>query len=165
MACMHCADPACVSACPAGRYWKDDASNAALRTALGMSGNTPTGLVLTKPSKAEDPVNGVDCLRCKRCISACPYGAPQFDEKNGYTDKCTGCYHRLFNTSLPAERRKPSCVVTCTALALHFDDLAVIDTGSGTGTYGTVSKLTAAPSGAKEISDPNLTNPSVRFTP
>jgi len=165
MACMHCASPACATACPVGRYWKDDTTNAALRTAFGMSGNAPTGLVLIKPSKADDPVNGVDCIHCKRCISACPYGAPQFDQKNQYTDKCTGCYHRLFNASLPAARRKPACVVTCAALTLNFDDLAVIDSGAGTGAYGTAAKLTSAPTGAKEIADPTLTNPSVRFSP
>lgn len=165
MSCNHCATPACVAACPVGRYWKDDASNAALRTAFGLSANTPTGLVLIKPTRAEDPVNGVDCIRCKRCISACPYGAPRFDEKNQYTDKCIGCYQRLFNSNLPAERRKPACVVTCTSLALHFDDLAVIDTGSGTGAYGLADVSTSAPTGAKEIADPTLTSPSIRFRP
>jgi anaerobic dimethyl sulfoxide reductase subunit B (iron-sulfur subunit) len=161
MGCMHCASPACVTACPVGRFWKDDASNATLRAAFGMSGNPETGLVLTKPSKAQDPVNGVDCIQCKRCIAACPYGAIQFDRVNGYSDKCTGCYQRLFNTNLPAERRKPACVVTCTARALHFDDLATIDGGA----YGTANATTGAPSGAKEIADTTLTQPSARFKP
>ena len=165
MACNHCADPACVEACPVKRYWKDDASNATLRAAFGMAGNTPTGLVLIKPTRAEDPVNGVDCVRCKRCISACPYGAPRFDEKNQVTDKCIGCYQRLYNTNLPTERRKPACVVTCAALTLHFDDLALIDTGAGTGAYGQADKTTSPPTGAKDIADPTLTRPSVRFRP
>ena len=150
MACMHCAKPSCVPACPVGRYWKDDAANAALRAAFGMSANPETGLVLIKPSKAEDPVNGVDCIRCKRCIAACPYGAAQFDEANRYADKCTGCYQRLFNASLPAQRRKPACVVTCAALTLHFDDLTTIDAGA----YGAANRTTGAPSGAAEIADP-----------
>jgi anaerobic dimethyl sulfoxide reductase subunit B (iron-sulfur subunit) len=161
MGCLHCATPACVAACPVGRYWKDNAANNALRSAFGMSGNPETGLVLIKPSTAEDATNGVDCKRCKRCISACPYGAPHFDETNRYADKCTGCYHRLFNTSLPAERRKPACALTCSALALHFDDLATIDGGA----YGAANTTTGAPAGAKEIADPTLTNPSARFAP
>lgn len=164
MACMHCKDPACVHACPQKRYWKDDGAtpeSVAMRLALGMDANPTTGLVLIKPSTAEDPVNGADCIRCKRCISACPYGAPQFDETNGYTDKCIGCYHRLFNTHLPPERRKPACVVTCTALALHFDDLTAIDGGS----YGTHNPTMGSPAGAKDIADPTLTTPSVRFAP
>jgi len=109
----------------------------------------------------ENPTHGVVCIKCKRCISACPYGAPHFDRRAGYVDKCTGCYHRLFNQNLPAERRKPACVVTCSALALHFDDLAVIDSGA----YGVADTTTSAPAGAKEIADPSLTRPAVRFTP
>jgi len=160
-ACMHCERPACVTACPVGRYWKDDASNTALRVAFGMNRNPETGLVLIKPSRAENPAHGVDCIGCRRCIAACPYGAPQWDEVNRRTDKCTGCYHRLFNTNLPAERRRPACVVTCSALALHFDDLTVIDRGS----YGVANTTTLAPTGAREISDPSLTIPAVRFAP
>lgn len=161
MACMHCEQPACAIACPVGRYWKDDASNAELRAAFGMGNNPPTGLVLIKPSKAEDPVNGVDCVRCKRCVAACPYGAAQYDEANRHTDKCTGCYHRLNNKDLPVERRKPACALTCTALALHFDELSAIDAGA----YGSANRTTGAPSGAVEIADPSLTNPSARYTP
>lgn len=161
MGCMHCAKPACVSACPVGRYWKDDASNAELRKAFGMSGNAETGLVLIKPTKAEDPVNGVDCLGCKRCVAACPYGAARFDQANEAVDKCTGCYHRLYNLGLPAERRKPACALTCPALTLHFDELAKIDAGA----FGPVSVNTGAPSGAADIADPTTTQPSVRFTP
>jgi anaerobic dimethyl sulfoxide reductase subunit B (iron-sulfur subunit) len=160
-ACNHCANPGCLTACPVGRYWKDDAANDALRMAFGMSANPPTGLVLIKPSAAEDPVNGVDCIGCKRCLSACPYGAPQFDHAAQQMDKCTGCYHRLFNQNLPVARRKPACVVTCSAMALHFDDLATIDGGA----YGTANTTTGAPAGAKEIADPSLTSPSVRYKP
>lgn len=168
MACNHCTTPACATACPVDRYWKDDdsAASAVLRTAFGMSGNPTTGLVLIKPSKAQDPVNGVDCIKCKRCIAACPYGAPQFDEVNGQADKCSGCYHRLFNASLPAERRKPACAITCAALALRFDDLATIDAGGAPGTpYAVHNTTTGAPAGAKEIADPTLTNPSTRYAP
>ncbi len=161
MSCMHCANPACVTACPVGRYWKDDSSNAALRQAFGMAGNPETGLVLTKPSKAEDPVNGVDCIRCKRCIAACPYGAPQFDEVHRRADKCTGCYHRLFNEELPEESRRPACVVTCAAMALHFDELSEIESGG----YGAAETTTGAPVGAHEIASPSFTNPSARFAP
>jgi anaerobic dimethyl sulfoxide reductase subunit B (iron-sulfur subunit) len=161
MACMHCDRPACAIACPVGRYFKDDAENAAARAAFGMSANPETGLVLIKPSKAEDPVNGVDCIGCKRCIAACPYGAPQFDEASGTVDKCTGCYHRLHNPNLPVERRRPSCVLTCSALTLSFADMTSIVAGA----FGATSLTTGAPAGACEIADPSLTGPNVRFTP
>jgi Fe-S-cluster-containing dehydrogenase component len=160
-ACMHCKDAPCIAACPVQRYWKDTEANAALRTAFGMAANPTTGLVQIKPSKAEDPTNGVDCTACKRCISACPYGAIQFDEVHNVADKCTGCYHRLFNANLPAERRKPACVVTCTSFALHLDDLATIDGGA----YGTANKTAGAPADARDITDPTITTPSVRFKP
>jgi anaerobic dimethyl sulfoxide reductase subunit B (iron-sulfur subunit) len=149
MACNHCGTPACAGACPVGRYTKDPV----------------TGLVIIKPSRAKDPVNGVDCLACKRCVAACPYGAARFDEVNGVADKCTGCHHRLTNASLPAERRKPACVVTCTAFALHFDTLDRITDGT---TYGAVETTTwgsTTPADALEIADPALTAPSVRYTP
>lgn len=160
-ACNHCSNPACAAACPVDRYWKDDASNASLRAAFGMSANPETGLVLIKPTTAEDPVNGADCVGCKRCMAACPYGAPQWDEAARAMDKCTACYHRLFNANLPVESRQPACVVTCTAFALHFDDMANITPAN----YGAANTTTSAPVGAKEIANPALTNPSIRFAP
>lgn len=161
LACLHCQTPACLTACPVQRYFKDDKSSAAVRTALGIDKNPETGLVLIKPSKAQDPKNGVDCIGCKRCLAACPYGAPQWNEAAKVMDKCTGCYHRLFNPNLPQERRRPACVVTCPAYALRFDDLTKIDGGA----YGTADKTTGAPQGAVEIADPSLTKPSIRFFP
>lgn len=148
MACNHCAAPACASACPVQRYAKDP----------------ETGLVLIRPTKAQDPVNGVDCLACKRCVAACPYGAARFDAVNGVADKCTGCHHRLANTSLPAERRKPACVVTCTSLALSFDTMDAIAAGAH-GPAETTTWGATKPDDATEIADPTLTTPSVRYTP
>lgn len=158
MACLHCANPACMTACPVERYWKDDDSNGALRTAFGMAGNAPTGLVLIKPNKLEDPVNGVDCVGCRRCLEACPYGAPQWNQMTRTMDKCTGCYHRLFNPNLPIESRKPACVVTCTSFALDFGDMATITALPG------VSTNIGVEGAASEIADPTVTTPSVRFT-
>ena len=144
MACNHCDDPACLHACPVDRYSKD----------------ADTGLVLIKPSVAEDPINGVDCIGCRRCKAACPYGAPQFDEQQGVMDKCTGCHQRLTNPNLPQERRLPACAVTCTSFALHFDDVAAIQGGA----YGDADALTSAPAGFKEILDPKYTKPNIRFS-
>jgi anaerobic dimethyl sulfoxide reductase subunit B (iron-sulfur subunit) len=150
MACNHCNNPACVSACPVGRIAKD----------------ATTGLVLIKPNKTEDPVNGVDCTGCKRCIAGCPYGAMVWDPVAEVSDKCSGCNHRLNNMSLAPEHRKPACVLTCSSFALNFDDISQIDTGgTGTGIYGTASKTTAPTGGMSDIADPTVTNPNIRFKP
>ena len=47
------------------------------------------------------------CIGCKTCISACPYGAPSYDEATSTTFKCDGCYDRRQRGELPA------CVVAC----------------------------------------------------
>lgn len=178
LACNHCAKPACLRACPVGRYWKDDSTYsqpgtdvAALRTHFGMTG-AETGLVLMKPTEAESAALGVDCIGCKRCQAACPYGAPQFDETTEQMDKCTGCFHRWAavpaTSTLPMARRKPACVVSCTALALSFGDMAGVMTWAQRRAGAPVTADTwggTPPAGGKEIADPLRTAPSIRFTP
>jgi Fe-S-cluster-containing dehydrogenase component len=83
-------------------------------------------------------------------------------------DKCTGCFHRLFSaagSTLPAARQQPACVVTCTSLALKFGDLATVDTWAQRRAAAPVQAATSPPPGGKDIADPTLTVPSVRFTP
>ncbi len=141
LACNHCEVPACLNACPVGRYAKD----------------ANTGIVHIKPSKAEDPVNGVDCIGCRRCEAACPYGAPQFDVESQVMDKCDGCLHRINSTTLPTAARIPACVLTCSSNALKFAPLADIDGGK----FGEALKSIGS---APDIADPALTKPSVRFS-
>ena len=136
MSCNHCATPACVSACPSGAITKD----------------ANTGVVTIDEKK---------CTGARRCIAACPYGAISYDPETKKADKCTGCAHRLNSTVLPVEKRIPACVLSCTSYALHFSaDLAKIDGG----TFGEAKKTTEPPTGYADLSDPALTNPSVRFS-
>jgi len=69
-ACNHCANPACVAACPQGSMVKDEA----------------TGLVYNDPET---------CIGCGACALACPYGAPKVDEQKAVSVKCDGCAARV----------------------------------------------------------------------
>lgn len=77
MACNHCVDPACESACPAQAYSKDE----------------DTGAVTVDPEK---------CMGCKYCTWACPYDAPRYNPEAGVVEKCDFCVERLKNDELPA---------------------------------------------------------------
>ena len=68
--CNHCANPACVAACPTGAMHKRE----------------DNGVVL---------VDAEACIGCGSCVAACPYGMPVLDEEAGVSTKCTLCYDRL----------------------------------------------------------------------
>lgn len=67
--CMHCADPACVAACPENAIKK----------------RAKDGIVVVDRGK---------CVGCGTCLEKCSYGAPQFgsDEK---MQKCDLCVHDI----------------------------------------------------------------------
>jgi len=70
MSCNHCADPACLPACPSGAIWK----------------------------RADNGVVDIDstlCIGCRRCEAVCPYGAPQWDPKEQVVKKCNMCVDEL----------------------------------------------------------------------
>ncbi len=77
LACNHCAEPACMSACPALAYSKD----------------SETGAVIVDETK---------CIGCRYCTWACPYDAPKFDNAKGVIGKCTFCNDRIKRGSQPA---------------------------------------------------------------
>ena len=108
LACQHCEDAPCAKVCPTSATFTD-----------------PEGVVL---------VNAKDCIGCRYCMAACPYGvrvfnwgeparAPEFDHGMveprpvGTVEKCTFCVHRL------KEGQVPSCVWSCPAQARVFGDL------------------------------------------
>lgn len=94
--CYHCAQPACLSACPAGAIAK-------------------------RPEDGIVTVDAAACLgaeRCGRCRDACPYGAPQFTAGDtGPMSKCDLCLERW------AEDQKPVCVTACPMRALDAGPL------------------------------------------
>jgi tetrathionate reductase subunit B len=93
---MQCDNPPCVRVCPTGASFVD-----------------ADGIVL---------VNAADCIGCRYCMQACPYGARYFDEASGTVDKCTFCRHRI------DEGLEPACVTTCPTRVRVFGDAA--DAGS-----------------------------------
>ena len=65
IACMHCEDAPCVTACPSACISKDRETN------LTIFDNT-------------------NCIGCHSCAMACPFGIPSFNEE-GKMQKCDGC--------------------------------------------------------------------------
>ena len=91
IACLHCPDAPCVTACPVGCLSKDAA------TGLTRFDNTR-------------------CIGCYSCAMACPYGAPSFRRggKREKMEKCHGCLERIKAGLVPA------CVHACPTGALTW---------------------------------------------
>jgi Fe-S-cluster-containing dehydrogenase component len=89
MPCFHCEDPWCVAVCPTG----------------AMRKRPEDGIVYVESSL---------CVGCKSCITACPWGAPQWNPNTGRAVKCNYCMDRL------DRGLKPACVTKCVTHCLHF---------------------------------------------
>ncbi len=120
-ACMHCENPACVNACPTGAMTK-----------------RADGIVL---------VNADQCVGCRYCEWACPYGAPQFNAAKGVMTKCTFCEDLL------AQGQNPVCVDACPMRALDIGELADLRAK-----YGNINAIEPLPSAS-------LTSPALVITP
>lgn len=66
MACMHCGDAPCKSACPVS----------------AISKSAATGIVTVDQNK---------CIGCGFCAWACPFNAPQLSAEGGKMEKCNFC--------------------------------------------------------------------------
>ncbi|OGC92113.1 MAG: hypothetical protein A2W25_17280 [candidate division Zixibacteria bacterium RBG_16_53_22] len=90
--CMHCNDPACVSACIVGAFKK-----------------TELGPVTYDAWK---------CMGCRYCMLACPFQVPAYEYSNALTPrvvKCSFCLERITR-----ENKVPACVEICPNEALTF---------------------------------------------
>ncbi len=90
--CMHCNDPACVSACIVGALEK-----------------SPRGPVTYDPSK---------CIGCRYCLISCPFQVPAYeygDPLSPKVRKCDFCFTRVVE-----EEKMPACVAVCPSGALRF---------------------------------------------
>ncbi|MGE3959988.1 MAG: hydrogenase 2 operon protein HybA [Vicinamibacterales bacterium] len=88
--CMHCIDPACVSACMIGALTKG-----------------PNGIV---------SYNVDYCVGCRYCEIACPFNVPKFQWASNTPQivKCELCRERL------AEGQEPACTEVCPRHAVIF---------------------------------------------
>ncbi|WFS63325.1 hydrogenase 2 operon protein HybA [Pseudodesulfovibrio thermohalotolerans] len=90
--CMHCQDPACVSACITGALTKKD-----------------NGAVHYDVDK---------CIGCRYCMAACPFEIPAYEYDKPIMPrvrKCTFCYERISK-----EGGKPGCASICPVEAITF---------------------------------------------
>ncbi len=90
--CMHCQDPACVSACIAG--------------------------ALTKKENGTVHYNVSKCIGCRYCMVACPFEIPAYEYFNPITPKvmkCTFCFDRISK-----EGGQPGCATICPVEAITF---------------------------------------------
>ncbi len=90
LACMHCVDPSCVSACLVGSLTK-----------------TKEGPVVYDSSK---------CIGCRYCMLACPFHIPRYewDKTVPLVRKCDMCIDRL------RDGKQPGCVEACPNGALKL---------------------------------------------
>lgn len=88
--CMHCDDPACVSACPVSALQKH-----------------PNGIVTYDKSK---------CIGCRYCMIACPFDVPTFEYDKPFPviSKCDFCKDQL------AKGGEPECARVCPTGAIIF---------------------------------------------
>jgi formate dehydrogenase iron-sulfur subunit len=89
--CMHCHDPACVSACIVG--------------------------ALTKQSIGAVTYDAGKCIGCRYCMVACPFQVPAYEYYNPLTPevrKCTFCFKDI------KEGRLPACVQVCPREVITF---------------------------------------------
>ena len=100
MQCYHCENAPCVSVCPTDSLLKTEEGSVDVRDNL--------------------------CIGCQYCLSACPFGAPQFADSDtgaaavigggGLMDKCTMCQERQ------DVGKGPACAEECSTDAIPVGD-------------------------------------------
>src|SRR5512133_3461067 len=107
--CMHCVDPACVSACMLGALHKEGESK---RTLAGEKKGT--GIVLW---------DKLTCVGCRYCQIACAYNVPKFEWYEAFPKivKCELCRHRADPAKQgPLAVANPACAEVCPREAVIY---------------------------------------------
>jgi len=90
--CMHCVDPACVSACITGAMTKSD-----------------SGAVHYDASK---------CIGCRYCMVACPFEIPAYEYHKPLMPQVIKC--TLCEAEFTRNNRPPACATVCPTEAITF---------------------------------------------
>lgn len=95
--CMHCEEPACVSACPVAALEK-----------------TKEGAVIYDAGK---------CMGCRYCMVACPFGVPKYewDKSIPTIQKCILCYEKALSLG-----KEPACTSACPTGATIFGERSAL---------------------------------------
>ena len=102
LTCFHCAQPACINACPDGLFVK----------------RAEDGIVIIKNQEL--------CTNCQLCVKACPYGSMKIiTGASAGIFKCNLCLDRL------AGDRAPACVANCPVEALDAGPMEELITRHG----------------------------------
>jgi Fe-S-cluster-containing dehydrogenase component len=78
----------------------------------------PTGAMQKRPKDGIVYVDESLCVGCKSCITACPWGAPQWNPDTGKAVKCDYCMDRI------DQGLRPACVTKCVTQCLHFGEVS-----------------------------------------
>ncbi|MBW9263141.1 MAG: 4Fe-4S dicluster domain-containing protein [Candidatus Thiodiazotropha sp. (ex. Lucinisca nassula)] len=115
----------------------------------------PTGAIFKRQQDGIVDIDSTLCIGCRRCEAACPYGAPQFDPSDNLVKKCNMCVDEI------DAGRKPYCVMACMMRVLDIGPIDQLDSGSfDTTAIGPNDQPVRQ---VKNMADPKLTNPSIRF--
>ncbi|MEG7521996.1 MAG: 4Fe-4S dicluster domain-containing protein [Chromatiales bacterium] len=115
----------------------------------------PTGAIFKRVSDGIVDIDSTLCIGCRRCEAACPYGAPQFDPTDNLVKKCNMCVDEI------DAGRKPDCVMACMMRVLDIGPIDNISDGSFKTTA--IGPNDAPVKQVKNMANPDLTNPSIRF--
>ena len=104
MQCYHCEEAPCVSVCPTDSLIKKENEFVSVRDDL--------------------------CIGCQYCLSACPFGAPQFPDSNSTTAQLFGTGGTMDKCTMCEERQDigkgPACAEECATDALLVGDAGQI---------------------------------------
>lgn len=119
--CLHCVEPACVSACPVRALEKLEA-----------------GPVVYRANR---------CIGCRYCMLSCPFGVPkyEYDKAVPYVRKCTFCAERQ------AAGKPPACTDVCPTGALKFGDRAALLEEARDRVYGSPGRYVRTIYGEREV--------------